>query len=63
MKREDARVIVRGLLPDGFIPEDLSRIGRKEVRDAIDKVLELVYDPTLDSGASPAFRLRELRGL
>jgi hypothetical protein len=60
MTGADARIILRGLLPDGFDPHDLSRSGRQEVRDAIDKVLDLVYDPTFDAGASLEIRLREL---
>ncbi len=60
MKRADAKVIICGLVPNGLDPHRLTAAGRQEVRAAIDKVLELCYDPDFDAGASPELREREL---
>lgn len=41
MTRNDARIIFCGLIPDGSDLGRLTARGRQEVRDALDKILEL----------------------
>jgi hypothetical protein len=44
MEKADARVILNGLVPDGFDASRLTARGRQEVRDALDKILELTNE-------------------
>ena len=39
LTRNDARIIAKGLLPDGLDVSKLTPGGRQELRDAIDKLL------------------------
>jgi nucleotidyltransferase/DNA polymerase involved in DNA repair len=43
MTRTDARIIVKGLLPNGLDVAALTPKGRQEIRDAIDKLLKLTF--------------------
>lgn len=47
MTKTDARILLCGLIPDGFDADRLSARGKCEVRDAIDKILELTNDTFL----------------
>lgn len=62
MTRTDARILMCGLIPDGFNAARLTPKGRDEVRAAIDKLLELCHDPLMDEGASLALRVAEISG-
>jgi hypothetical protein len=53
MNTTDLRIIVKGLLHDGLNTEQLTKTGRRELRAALDKVLEL-YDAILaPNGTTP----------
>lgn len=46
MTGNDLRIILNGVIHDGFDAERLTQTGRKEVRAAIEKIVEL-YDAVL----------------
>ena len=49
MTRRDARVILFGLIPDGFDAFKMTPRARQEVRAALDKILELTHEATVVS--------------
>jgi hypothetical protein len=53
MTRRDARIILCGLIPDGFDAFKMTPQARQEVRNALDKILELTHEATVVLAVSP----------
>ena len=57
LNADDLRIIVKGLFHDGLDTERLTETGRKELRAALEKVVEL-YDDAVLAPDRPSAQIR-----